>query len=70
MLTATRTWRGHFAATLSAWRNTHSPIGTMSPVCSAIGTNSPGGMAASPGGRQRSSASKQEILLRLTLSSG
>ena len=57
-LTATRISPDQDAAAAQARRNTHSPIGTISPVSSATGMNSFGGMMPVSGWRQRSSASK------------
>ena len=44
-LTATPICSGHLAASLHAPRMTHSPIGTIRPVSSAIGMNSLGATA-------------------------
>jgi hypothetical protein len=52
----------HVAASSQALRNTHSPICKMTPLSSAIGMKTSGGMSPRVGCFQRSSASKPMAL--------
>ena len=54
---ATRRSAGISAQSRATWRITHSPIGTTSPVSSAIETKTEAGTRPLPGSRQRSIAS-------------
>ena len=69
-LTETRTSAGHSAACRQAARSTYAPSGTMSPVSSASGMNSPGETTPRSGWRQRTSASKLRIVRLRASSSG
>ena len=57
MLAETLQRDGHFAASVQAIISTHSPIGTIRPVSSASGMNSPGMTNPRAGWFQRNSAS-------------
>ena len=70
-LTATIKGSGHFAASMQARRNTHSPSGTIRPVSSATEMKCPGAILPCTGCCQRTSASEphccsvDQIVLRL-----
>ena len=61
---------GHEDASAHACRKTQSPMGTMSPVSSAIGMNSEGRTKPRDGCLQRISASQPMTRLSITLISG
>ena len=61
-LTATRMSHGHRAACSQASRMTHAPIGTISPVSSAMVINSAGDTRPRRGWFHRIKASKEQIL--------
>ncbi len=57
-LTATDMCAGQVIASRQAWRMTHSPIGTISPISSASGMKSAGETSPRSGCRQRIRASQ------------